>query len=222
MSRIPAPRPTTPRIEPQTAPDAQEEAMTAVETADTAALPGVPHPRSAGGGRPAAGRQLVSPAPGGPPAAPQGNGRAPGRDGAGRWSAHAAPAGALPDTAELARRARAEQRREDHRAVRTLAGVIALACVEAEVGRRHLRDLAAWLDLPVYDKVARRIDLLERTGARMSTPQPPRPVGARVCEVAPGRVEASASIRCGDRVRAIAMRMERRLSRWRVVAVEIG
>ena len=52
-----------------------------------------------------------------------------------------------------------------------------------------VRDLAAWLDLPVYDKVARRIALLERTGARMTTAQPPRPVGARVCEVAPGRIE---------------------------------
>lgn len=193
--------------------------MTAV---DTAALPAVPRRRPTGGSRPAADRRLVVPAPSGSPAAPRGHSRTPARDASGRWSSLAAPAGALPDTAELTRRARNEQRREDHRAVRTLAGVIALACVEVEVGRRHLRDLAAWLDLPVYDKVARRIALLERTGARTSTPQPPRPVGARVCEVSPGRVEASASIRCGDRVRAIALRMERRLSRWRVVAVEIG
>lgn len=200
-----------------TAPDPQEDTMTAVDLTDT---PETLAPRRSR----AVSRPLVAPAPGGAgraPRTPQGR-SLPARDVAGRWSALAAPAGSLPDQAELTRRARNEQGRDDHRAVRTLVGVIALACVEAEVGRRHLRDLAAWLDLPVYDKVARRIALLERTGARLHTAQPPRPVGARVCEVAPGRVEASASIRCGDRVRAIAMRMERRLSRWRVVAVEIG
>lgn len=201
---------------PQTAPDHQEDTMTAVDPKDA--------PETAAPARRRGDRPLVAPAPGragASPRTPQGL-PALSRDAAGRWSALAAASAAFPDQAELARRARNEQGREDHRAVRTLVGVIALACVEAEVGRRHLRDLAAWLDLPVYDKVARRIDLLERTGARMHTSSPPRPVGARVCEVAPGRVEASASIRCGDRVRAIALRMERRLSRWRVVAVEIG
>lgn len=203
---------------PHTAPDHQEDTMTAADLTDA------PETAARTRRRLSADRPLVAPAPGGAAAVP---GRpaprtAPTRDTARRWSALAAPAGSLPDQAELVRRARQEQGREDHRAVRTLVGVIALACVEAEVGRRHLRDLAAWLDLPVYDKVARRIDLLERTGARLHTSQPPRPVGARVCEVAPGRIEASASVRCGERVRAIAMRMERRLSRWRVVAVEIG
>lgn len=218
---------TTPRphrtATSQTSPDHQEDAMTALNLTDTPATAGRTR-RRLGMDRP-----LVAPAPGGAPAAPGGPARRSGtarsaaaRTASGRWSALAAPTGSLPDQAELARRARREQGREDHRAVRTLVGVIALACVEAEVGRRHLRDLAAWLDLPVYDKVARRIDLLERTGARIHTSQPPRPLSARVCEVAPGRIEASASVHCGERVRAIAMRMERRLSRWRVVAVEIG
>lgn len=216
MTRVP--RATASQTAFQTTPEHQEDTMTAVETTETPETAAADTPR-----RPS-GRPLVAPAPAGRPPAPHTVGRRPAsvRDAAGRWSALAAPAGTLPGQAELTRRARAERSREDHRAVRALVGVIALACVEAEVGRRHLRDLAAWLDLPVYDKVARRIALLERTGARVTTAQPPRPIGARVCEVAPGRVEASASVRCGDRVRAIALRMERRLSRWRVVAVEIG
>lgn len=216
MTRIT--RATLPQTAPQTIPEHQEDTMTAVDMTDTPETAGPRAPRLSSG------RPLVAPAPGGRPPATGTVGGSPAavRNTVGRWSSLAAPAGTLPGQAELTRRARDERGREDHRAVRTLVGVIALACVEAEVGRRHLRDLAAWLDLPVYDKVARRIALLERTGARMTTAQPPRPVGARVCEVAPGRVEASASIRCGDRVRAIALRMERRLSRWRVVAVEIG
>ena len=50
----------------------------------------------------------------------------------------------------------------------------------------------------------------------------PRPVGARVCEVAPGRVEASATVLWEGRARAFALRLERRLSRWKVTSVEIG
>lgn len=207
----PAPARTASASHPATA---EEDTMIAADPTTA------PHPvvRSARGDV----RPLVSPAPGAAGTSPR-RPEAPAAAAApARRSTAPRPTAALPDQAELVRRARREEDREDQRAVRSLAAVVALACVEAEVGRRQLRDLAAWLDLPVYDKVARRIDLLERTGARLRTAVPPRPIGARVCEVAAGRVEASASIRCGDRVRAIALRLERRLSRWRVVAVEIG
>lgn len=141
---------------------------------------------------------------------------------------------ALPRGEEIARRAVAEQGREELRRVRSLAAVIAVACVEVETGRRSLRDLSAWLSPEVLDKLTRRMELLglvehgrgaARTGSATATrasTAAPRPVGARVCEVAPGRVEASATVLCDGRARAFALRLERRISRWKVTSVEIG
>ncbi|MDY6055897.1 Rv3235 family protein [Micrococcus sp.] len=119
-------------------------------------------------------------------------------------------------------RLRRELEREEIRRVRSLAAVVAVACVDAEAGRRPLRDLAGWLAPEVYEKLVRRVDLLERTQTRPSTGAAPRPVGARVCEVAPGRVEASATILCDGHARAFALRLERGLRRWKVTSVEIG
>lgn len=140
----------------------------------------------------------------------------------------------LPRGEEIARRAHAEQGREELRRVRSLAAVIAVACVEVETGRRALRDLSAWLSPEVLDKLTRRMELLGavepvRPGRRPAVPTPsripataPRPVGARVCEVSPGQVEASATVLWEGRARAFALRLERRLSRWKVTSVEIG
>ncbi|MCR4489960.1 hypothetical protein NUV33_12870, partial [Micrococcus luteus] len=44
----------------------------------------------------------------------------------------------LPRGEEIARRARTEQGREELRRVRSLAAVIAVACVEVETGRRSI------------------------------------------------------------------------------------
>lgn len=129
---------------------------------------------------------------------------------------------ALPRGEELLARASREKDREELRRVRSLAAVVAVACVEAEAGRRPLRDLSGWLDPEAYEKMCRRVDLLERTGTRPSTAAAPRPVGARVCEVAPGRLEASATVVVDGRARAFALRVERRLSRWKVTALEAG
>lgn len=130
---------------------------------------------------------------------------------------------ALPGTEELVRRAAAEQGREELRRARSLVAVVAVACVEVEAGRRPLRDLAGWLSPEVYDKVARRLELLASSPATRGTgTPPPRPVGARVCEVAPGRIEASATVFTDGRARAFALRLERRLSRWKVTTVEMG
>ena len=139
----------------------------------------------------------------------------------------------LPRGEEIARRAVAEQGREELRRVRSLAAVIAVACVEVETGRRALRDLSAWLSPDVLDKLTRRMELLGLVeparpagrgdaGPGRVPAAAPRPLGARVCEVAPGRVEASATVLCDGRARAFALRLERRISRWKVTSVEIG
>lgn len=129
---------------------------------------------------------------------------------------------AVPTGEDLVRRAEQEDDREELRRLRSLAAVVAVACVETEAGRRPVRDLAGWLAPETYEKMCRRVDLLERTGTRPPSGSAPRPVGARVCAVRPGAVEASATVLVAGRARAVALRIERRLSRWKVTHLEIG
>ncbi|QCU79342.1 hypothetical protein E7744_05730 [Citricoccus sp. SGAir0253] len=119
-------------------------------------------------------------------------------------------------------RARDETRREEERHVRALARIVALACVEAELGLRPARQLSAWLDLPTYGKMVRRADLAGRTRPDRGAAGAPQALGARCCAAAEGVYEASATVRLPDRVRAVALRIERRRERWKVTALELG
>lgn len=124
---------------------------------------------------------------------------------------------------DLGERARAERRREEERHVRSLARIVALACVEAELGLRPARQLSAWLDLPTYGKMVRRADLASRIRADGdATRGRPQALGARCCHAEDGVYEASATIQLPDRVRAMALRIERRRDRWKVTALELG
>lgn len=128
-----------------------------------------------------------------------------------------------PADRSLGERARAERRREEERHVRSLARIVALACVEAELGLRPARQLSAWLDLPTYGKMVRRADLASRIRADGDATQGrPQALGARCCHAEDGVYEASATIQLPDRVRAMALRIERRRDRWKVTALELG
>lgn len=123
----------------------------------------------------------------------------------------------------LGERARAERRREEERHVRSLARIVALACVEAELGLRPARQLSAWLDLPTYGKMIRRADLASRIRTDGNAARGrPRALGARCCRAEDGVYEASATVQLPDRVRAMALRIERRRDRWKVTALELG
>lgn len=115
-----------------------------------------------------------------------------------------------------------QRRLEVERHVRSLAGIVAQACVEAELGMRPARQLAAWLDLDTYGKMVRRADLAERTRTDRSAQTSPRTLQARCCRISATVFEASASVHCGGRVRALALRIELRRDRWKVTAMEMG
>ncbi len=138
------------------------------------------------------------------------------------WAPQPHPDGGHGDAA--GNRARREVRRQEERAVRSLARIVALACVEAELGLRPARQLSQWLDLSTYDKMVRRSDLARRI--RPATPghavTAPTALGARVSQVGPGVYEASATVQAPDRARAVAQRLERHRGRWRVTALELG
>ncbi|MGM7668855.1 Rv3235 family protein [Microbacterium sp. A93] len=121
-------------------------------------------------------------------------------------------------------RARQELRREEERTVRALARIVALACVEAELGLRPARQLSRWLDLPTYGKMVRRSELAQRI--RLAGPghavTAPTALGARVCPAGDGVYEASATIQMPDRAKAMALRLEQHRGRWKVTALELG
>lgn len=117
----------------------------------------------------------------------------------------------------------AHQRRlEQERHVRSLAGIVAQACVEAEMGLRPARQLSAWLDLATYGKMLRRADLAERTRTDRAAASSPRTIQARCCPISATTYEASASVHSAGRVRALALRIELRRTRWKVTAIEMG
>jgi hypothetical protein len=143
------------------------------------------------------------------------SGREPSRP---AWSPGPQPAEA-PTPSE---RALAERRREEERHIRSLARIVALACVEAELGLRPARQLSAWLDLPTYGKMTRRADLAGRIRPDRGASGAPQALGSRCCPAGEGVYEASATIQLPDRVRAMALRIERHRGRWKVTALELG
>jgi hypothetical protein len=131
--------------------------------------------------------------------------------------------GPQPDQASTtSQRALAERRREEERYIRSLARIVALACVEAELGLRPARQLSAWLDLPTYGKMTRRAELARRVRPDRGVAGAPQALGSRCCPAGDGIYEASATIRLPDRVRAMALRIERHRDRWKVTALELG
>lgn len=118
--------------------------------------------------------------------------------------------------------ARKQKRLEQERHIRSLAAVVSRACVEAELGLRPARQLAAWLDLPTYGKMMRRADLAERTRTDRSPKTAPRTLQVRCLAISETVYEASATVICADRARALALRIERHRARWKVTAIEMG
>ena len=97
------------------------------------------------------------------------------------------------------------------------------AIVEVLGGSRPSAQLARWLTADVYAALQRRAGLAARL-RRGAAPVCRHPVvrRVRVCAPRDGVVEACAVVFEGDRVRAVALRIEGLDGRWRVTAAEVG
>jgi hypothetical protein len=97
------------------------------------------------------------------------------------------------------------------------------AAVEVAAGARSPGQLARWSTLEVHAMLTRRalLSLRVRRGSD-------RPAGrvavrtVRTCRPRDGVCEASAVVMDGDRIRAVALRMEGTRGRWQVIAMELG
>ncbi|MHA7209483.1 Rv3235 family protein [Arthrobacter sp. MDT1-65] len=121
----------------------------------------------------------------------------------------------------------------DAEAVRRISGIarsVAQGALEVLGGSRPLQQMARWLDPENYERLHLRANLVRcindaPVGRGIALPRAHRHIivrSARVCSVGPGIYEASVVAYDQKRVRAVALRIERRRGAWRVTALEIG
>ncbi len=101
------------------------------------------------------------------------------------------------------------------------------AAVEVATGRRPVTQLVRWTSEDVRALLTRRAALsarrqASRPGAAAGPARRTVVSSARAFQPCAGVVEASVVLADGDRVRAVALRMEGLDGRWRVTALEIG
>ncbi len=133
-----------------------------------------------------------------------------------------------------AARSSSSQAGEDPEGTGRIAGIarsVAQGALEVLAGTRPLQQLARWLDAENYERLQLRANLVRcihhaptgRHGGAVSSANRHVVVrSARVCPVSPGVYEASVVAYDSKRVRAVALRIERRRGAWRVTALEIG
>jgi hypothetical protein len=96
------------------------------------------------------------------------------------------------------------------------AEVIMRLYAEAFTGRRPVRHLSGWVTLEVWEElIARRPSVRS-----MRRVPPPRVLTSWARTPVPDAAEAGGVVQLGDRVHAIALRLERFRRRWRCTALE--
>lgn len=115
-------------------------------------------------------------------------------------------------------------RREEIAHVQTIVRMVALAAFESMSGVRPVHQLARWLEAGQYEKLRCRVALINATqpddGSRSRRNTTIR--RTRLCPVATGAYEASLVVAENNRVRAAALRVERRHGHWTVVDLQLG
>ncbi len=99
-------------------------------------------------------------------------------------------------------------------AVRDAGVTLARALIETLAGCRRLEQLRAHCAPEVYAGLHDAPMLGGRHGTQL--------LHTRICEPRDGVAEVSVIFRCGETVRAMAMRLQGVDGRWRITALEIG
>ncbi|MDN4471694.1 Rv3235 family protein [Demequina zhanjiangensis] len=101
-----------------------------------------------------------------------------------------------------------------------LACTVAKAALETVHGASSVDPLTRWVDPAVRAQLAKQHSLARRAGLKdLGSAQILR---ARVCRVSAEAAEVSVVARWGDRVHALAIRVEDRRGRWVATVVDVG
>lgn len=106
---------------------------------------------------------------------------------------------------------------EDRALLTSMAPALSTALVEVLVGARSAQTVERWVEGPLFERIVEHTRV--RSALAQGNPHADRPVGvsaARLCEVSDSVVEISLVVRTTRRPRALALRLERRRSRWRL------
>ncbi|WP_144573877.1 Rv3235 family protein [Brevibacterium jeotgali] len=106
---------------------------------------------------------------------------------------------------------------EDRALLTSMAPALATALVEVLVGARSAQTVERWVEGSLFERIVEHTRV--RSALARGNPHADRPVGvsaARLCEVAESVVEISLVVRTTRRPRALALRLVRRRSRWRL------
>jgi hypothetical protein len=93
---------------------------------------------------------------------------------------------------------------------------------EATTGQRPLAHLAPHLSGHVYERLERHFAATVRGTGRSGADNRIGVRSIRVCEPGPGVAEVAAVVRRGERMAAIALRLEGVNGRWQCTALQIG
>ena len=127
-----------------------------------------------------------------------------------------------PLTPELdhTRQSRVEHLRDAE--VRGWAARFAQAVTESVTGLRPTTQLVRWTSHEVFRDLDRRAQLVRRAAGPVRRPVRPQVRSVHVCRPSEEAAEVSVHVRHGHRSRALALRLERRDSRWVYTALEFG
>lgn len=95
--------------------------------------------------------------------------------------------------------------------------LLACAIIDSVEGRRDVRTLSRWIARDLFPKLTSCCAELEERH-----PKPARAHSARSWQPSPGVAEVAVTLWDRDRLRAVAMRLERPRNRWLVTALEFA
>lgn len=128
-----------------------------------------------------------------------------------------------PDPESLAAERRKRRLLAEYREVSHIARIVGQCAFEVLSGTRSLTQMNRWLDLSAMERLRERVSLslanAETTSRVKRTTTVRR---SRLCRISDDVYEATVTVQCNDRIRAAALRLERRRGQWRVNALELG
>ena len=106
---------------------------------------------------------------------------------------------------------------QDRQLLATMSSALATALVEVLVGSRAPGSIEKWVEVPLFERILEHSRIREELSQR--NPHTDRPLTTsepRLCEVSDCVVEIAVVVTTTRRRRALALRLTRRRSRWRL------